>query len=281
MRREELPRDDLFRREPARDTRDYRDYRDERGPRDETDYASDRDRGYGSPAARSPPPRYRDRSPAPLKRVRDASPVGGRRSPPPAKRERLVSPRGRYDDHPNSRPQSPPPRRYSPDPRDRRASPPRGTGRDFRPRSPSQTSRNDRVVDEWRRQQRSPSPGRFPRQDYLTAEENGRDSTTTSRRSSPPVHPSRLSQVDDRSGRPTPRDPYETREPYRARSPRAASPASRERDYPDDRVQRSHFLAHDLELFYAWPIMEEGNVCSERHHGRTGLAGRSKAARGQ
>ena len=238
LRREDLPRDDLFRRESARDTRDYR---DERSYRDERDYGNDR--GYAAPAARSPPPRYRDRSPTPLKRGREPSPVDSRdrRTPPPAKRERLESPRGRYQDYPPSRPESPPRRRYSPDPQERRPSP-RGINREYRPRSRTPPPRSERVdpraVDDWRRQ-RSPSPTRYSRQDYLAADENGgRDSNTTSRRSSPPVHPSRMQQVDDRSGRPTPRDPYDSREPYRARSPeprRPASPLPRERDYSEDR----------------------------------------------
>ncbi|KAK3700649.1 hypothetical protein LTR37_015838 [Vermiconidia calcicola] len=242
-RREELPRDDLFRREPS--TRDGRDYRDERGGyRDEREY--DRDRGYGAPpAARSPPPpRYRDRSPVSLKRGREPSAVGsrGRRSPPPAKRERVESPRGRYEDYPPSRPQSPPRRKYSPDPRERRASPPRPATRDYRMRSRSPPPRNEkaepRATDGFRRP-RSPSPGRFPRQDYPIGEETGaRGSGTTSRHTSPPLHPSRMQHVDDRAGRPTPRDAYDNREPYRARSPeprRAASPVPRERDDSEDR----------------------------------------------
>ncbi|KAK5120145.1 hypothetical protein LTR85_006626 [Meristemomyces frigidus] len=243
-RREELPRDDLFRREPepARDFRDSRDYRDE--PRE---FRDDRDRGFGG--ARSPPPRYRDRSPLPLKRGREPSPIGsrGRRTPPPAKRERLASPvpRGRYDDYPPSRAASPPRRRYSPEPRERRPSPPRGVTRDYRLRSRSPLARNDKVdpraVDDWRRP-RSPSPPRYARQDYL-ADETGRNSVATSRRSSPPVHPSRLvaiqPPVDDRVSRPPPRDPYESREPYRARSPepvkRRDSPPPRQREYAEER----------------------------------------------
>lgn len=76
-RREELPRDDLFRREPPRDYREDDRY------------------------ARRSPPRYRDRSPLPLKRGREPSlDSRGRRTPPPSKRERLASPpRGRYDDY--------------------------------------------------------------------------------------------------------------------------------------------------------------------------------------
>ncbi|TKA24114.1 hypothetical protein B0A50_06854 [Salinomyces thailandicus] len=149
---EDLPRDDLFRRqpEPARDFRDSRDYRDEPA----RDYRDDR-RAYG---ARSPAPRHRDRSPIPLKRGREPSPIGsrGRRTPPPAKRERLASP----------------------------------------------VQRN--------------------RPDYMDVDQ-GRDSVATSRRSSPPVHPSRVASMqpamDERASRPPPRDPYDSRESYRPRSP--------------------------------------------------------------
>ncbi|WPH04058.1 Hypothetical protein R9X50_00694200 [Acrodontium crateriforme] len=232
--REDLPRDDLFRREPPRD---YPDERVDRVIRD------DRDRGYSS---RSPLPRFRDRSPLPLKRTRESSPVGsrGRRSPPPAKRERLASPpRSRYDDYPNSRAASPPRRRYSPEPsRERRLSPPRGVTRDYRLRSRSPLARNDRVdprsVDDWRRP-RSPSLPRYGRQDYIS-DDAARTSGSNSRRPSPPpVHSSRLAPLDDRPARLPPTDSYDNREPYRARSPerRRESPQTRprERDYPDER----------------------------------------------
>ncbi|KAK4631136.1 hypothetical protein CLAFUW4_03035 [Fulvia fulva] len=221
-RREDLPRDDLFRREPVRDDRGYRDTRD---------FRDERDGRFAAPIAeRSPLPRYRERSAVPLKRTREPSPISsrGRRSPPPVKRERLASPprAGRYDDYPPSRAVSPPRRRYSPDPRDRRPSPPRGVTRDYRPaRSRSPMARNDRVdpraVDDWRRPR---SPVRDTRHDYLNREESVVNSTATSRRSSPPVHPSRAAlnpafEDRPRSSRASPRDPYNDREPYRAGDP--------------------------------------------------------------
>lgn len=248
VRREELPRDDLFRREPER--RDYgrdRDFREERSYRDERDYRDERrdDRAYA--AARSPP-RYRDRSPLPLKRTREPSPMDsrGRRTPPPAKRERLMSPggRGRYDDYPPSRTSSPPRRAYSPRPR---SPAPRGVTRGYRRAdSRSPLRRNDRALDprdvsDWRRPPpRSPTPPRA-RATYDDYDDRGRESVATSRRSSPPVHPSRLAiqtPGDDRTSRPAPRDPYESRDPYPARSPprRELSPLpAREREY-DDRI---------------------------------------------
>ncbi|RMZ04140.1 hypothetical protein D0860_06505 [Hortaea werneckii] len=282
IRREELPRDDLFRRDPEPSSRDYRDTRDYRDEQPLRDYRDERDLHRGaaggggggayagrSPAAHLPPPtRYRDRSPLPLKRGREPSPLGGssrgRRTPPPAKRERLVSPppaaRGRYDDYPpSSRAVSPPPRgRYSPDAaprRERRPTPPRGVTRDYRLHSRSPLARNERIdprnVD-WRRPAlRSPSPSRgyarAPAADYMDIDSApGRDSGATSRRSSPPVHPGRLTSMqptlDDRPSRaPPPRDPYDDREPYRAaaRSPepprRRDSPPPSRREYPDDR----------------------------------------------
>ncbi|KAF7186075.1 hypothetical protein HII31_12602 [Pseudocercospora fuligena] len=217
-RREDLPRDDLFRREPVRDERDYRDARD---------YRDDRDRSY-APVARSPAPsaaaRYRDRSAVPLKRVREPSPISsrGRRTPPPAKRERLASPpRGRYDDYPPSRGVTPPRRRFSPErPREREAYSPttRGATRGYRLRSRSPLTRNERVdprnVDDWRRPR---SPVRDTRQDYLSREESAVNSAVTSRHTSPPVHPSRMSHLPSEMPiRASPRDPYDDREPYRA-----------------------------------------------------------------
>ncbi|CZT20023.1 uncharacterized protein RCC_05880 [Ramularia collo-cygni] len=231
-RREELPRDDLFRREPpAREERDFRDYRD------------DRDRGgYAAPAAtgRSPLPRFRDRSAVPLKRVRDPSPISsrGRRTPPPAKRERLASPpRGRYDDYPPSRGVSPPRRRFSPE---RRNTPPRvAPARDYRQRSrsPMAMPRSDRVdprsMDDWRRPR---SPVRELRSDHLSRDDSGQRSGTTSRRSSPPMHPSRIAlhqpaAIEERRplSRASARDPYDTRDTYRApphdAAPRTLPPA--------------------------------------------------------
>ncbi|KAF1827423.1 uncharacterized protein K489DRAFT_397701 [Dissoconium aciculare CBS 342.82] len=186
-RREELPRDDLFRREPVREPREF-----QRGFRDDI-----RDRGFHLPS-RSPIPRFRDRSPLSLnKRGREISPISsrGRRSPPPARRERLVSPpRPRHDEFPQSRIASPPPRRrFSPPPRERHISPPRNIARDLRPRSPSPTPRVDRTdvrPTEDRRRHVSP-PLRESRLDYPIREGSGYNSTTTSRRSSPPIHPSR------------------------------------------------------------------------------------------
>ncbi|GIZ36983.1 hypothetical protein CKM354_000044700 [Cercospora kikuchii] len=243
-RREDLPRDDLFRREPARDDRDYRDARDYRDERDTRPYVA---------PGRSPLPRYRDRSPLPLKRARDPSPISsrGRRSPPPMKRERLASPvRPRYDDYPPSRAASPPRRRYSPDPRDRRGYSPsvRGATRDYRLRSRSPLARNERgvdprTVDNWRRPQRSPAP----RQDHAYRDDPGVNSGTTSRRSSPPpIHPSRLSHLPNEERAPinraSPLDPYDTREPYRASDhepPRGHhTPQTRDLEYSDRAYER-------------------------------------------
>ncbi|KAK5155466.1 hypothetical protein LTS14_005727 [Recurvomyces mirabilis] len=222
-RREELPRDDLFRRDPP--PRDYA--RDDRG-------------GYAAPRAEAP--RYRERSPLPLKRGRDTSPMGsrGRRTPPPpAKRERLNSPpRGRYDDYPPSRAASPPRRRFSPDPRDRRpAPPPRDMSRGYRRSSRSPIARQERVdprtIEDWRKP-RSPSPIRYNGGREYEMQDQGR-SVATSRQSSPPPHPSsRQSGTDDRSGRAVPsREPYE-REPYRQRSLERAAPRA-QNEYNDDR----------------------------------------------
>nr|POF11408.1 hypothetical protein CFP56_44246 [Quercus suber] len=222
-----------------------RDYRDERASiRDERDYRDTRDRDY----ARSPPPRYRERSPLPLKRAREPSPIGsrGRRTPPPAKRERLASPpRGRYDDYPSARGVSPARRRYSPDGmRGRRPSPPRSVARDYRLHSRSPMSRNDRIdprtVDDWRRP-RSPSAQRYASKPEYLDEQTGRGSGATSRRSSPPVHPSRISlqnPVDDRSERAITRDAYDQREQHRTKSPerhREPPPPQKEMVHEDER----------------------------------------------
>ncbi|KAL1306573.1 hypothetical protein AAFC00_005258 [Neodothiora populina] len=188
---------------------------------------------------RAPP---RDRSPLPLKRGRDISPAGsrGRRSPPPpAKRERLASPqRSRYNAYPTSREASPPRGRpYSPGPGPgpagpRRLTPPRGVTRGYRPASRSPLRRNEhndpRKV-EWRR--RSPSPQRQNRPDLITGETSGTQSVTSSRRSSPPIHPSRLAVIEpeDRVSRPPPLGPREDAPPrpmYRARSPPQHRPRS-------------------------------------------------------
>ena len=259
MRREDLPRDDLFRRdperEPRRDFRGEREFRDDRSYRDEREFRDDR----GYTAARSPPRyRERERSPLPLKRTREASPIGsrGRRTPPPAKRERLASPapRGRYDDFPPSRNGSPPRRGFSP--RGERSPMARGVTRGYRradSRSPlRRNDRNDpREINDWRRPNaapapapapRSPSPARANRQPYEEFDERGMDSVATSRRSSPPLHRSAVQpSIDERPSRPAARDPYESREPYRApRSPRARDPSppppvTGDRDYPTER----------------------------------------------
>ncbi|KAK5017017.1 hypothetical protein LTR16_002407 [Cryomyces antarcticus] len=189
--------------------------------------------------ARSPPPRARERSPLPLKRSREVSPVGsrGRRSPPPAKRERLASPpRGRYDPFPSSRGQSPPRRDFSAPPRERRPTPPRGVTRDYRLHSRSPLQRNERIdpvaVNSWRR--RSPSPK--PLHIDLSADNSGRESRVSSRRSSPPIHPSRLALQggDERPTRPPPAATYppRPRSPYRAKSPVPLSPPRRRESPP-------------------------------------------------
>ncbi|OQN99535.1 hypothetical protein B0A48_14677 [Cryoendolithus antarcticus] len=240
VRREELPRDDLFRREPEREAeRDYRrgrDFRDERpAARDERDFRDDR--AY---PARSPPRyRERERSPLPLKRAREPSPInsrGRRTPPPPAKRERLASPqpRDRYDDYPPSRAESP--SRRAEYPRER-TPPVRGVTRGYRRAdSRSPVRRNESIdprANDWRRPAaRSPSPPTraAERQAYDDYDDRGRDSVATSRRSSPPVHPSRLGlqpATDDRAAaRPAQRDPYDAREPYNRglRSPEPARP---------------------------------------------------------
>ncbi|PNS14542.1 hypothetical protein CAC42_3828 [Sphaceloma murrayae] len=209
--RREYERDLGYRGPPPRDVRDMRDeprYRD-----------------------RSPPRPFPDRSPM-HKRSRDVSPSSnrGRYSPPPPKRERLGSPgRSRFNDYPMSRDRSPPRRGYSP-PRDRRPSPPRGIPGDYVPASRSPMRQIDRVdpraKDNWRR--RSPSPRRT---DVAAAPPSGRDSGATSRRSSPPVHPSRLAVIGDDRAR-GPRDDYAARGPIsNVPSPRPRSPP-RKQDIP-------------------------------------------------
>lgn len=98
-----------------------------------------------------------------------------------------------------------PPRRYSPP-------------RDFRRRSPS--PRRERAepftADTWRR--RSPSPAKHT---YPSNDASGRESTATSRRSSPPpIHPSRAQLVDERPGGDAtlaPRSPFRERDFDRGR----------------------------------------------------------------
>ncbi|GAB7340681.1 hypothetical protein MBLNU457_7071t1 [Dothideomycetes sp. NU457] len=119
--------------------------------------------------------------------------------------------------------------------RERRPSPPRGFARDFRPTDRSslhQVNRVDpRTVDDWRR--RSPSPRKV---EHVPADNSGRESATTSRRSSPPIHPSRLigHNSEDRPTRPPMRDEPPIRPPP-ARSPLPASPRRRESPPPRER----------------------------------------------
>ncbi|KAF2156185.1 hypothetical protein K461DRAFT_91850 [Myriangium duriaei CBS 260.36] len=195
-------------------------------PRDMRDGPRFRDRSPPLPA-RLP----NDRSPLPAKRSRDVSPTSsrGRFSPPPAKRERLVSPaRSRYSDHSGARERSPIRHRQSPM-RDRRFSPPRGLGRDYQPghRSPLRTAErvDPRAIDNWRR--RSPSPRR---PEGRSGTDSGRDSGQTSRRPSPPVHPSRLAVIPQ-DDIPTTRPPPQVQTP-KPRSPprRPISPLPKEKD---------------------------------------------------
>ncbi|EXJ88087.1 hypothetical protein A1O1_05015 [Capronia coronata CBS 617.96] len=160
---------------------------------------------------RSPPPRRRSRSaygarprspPPDTKRYRDFSPDPSRRSP---KRERRISPdRSRFE---RDRPRSPIRRGFSPEP-DRE--PARG-GESYRPRSRSPPPRR-RPVDNWRR---SPSPRNL---------NSGAASNNTSRRSSPPIHPDRLSltgSIPSRSPAYPARGQYDRADSasYRGRSP--------------------------------------------------------------
>ncbi|KAI9837620.1 MAG: hypothetical protein M1837_002954 [Sclerophora amabilis] len=181
--------------------------------------APPRDERYVSPPPPAPPrskfrsrsplqaPRGRARSPADLTRGRDyvPAPVRARspsdsirsrdyvpapiRSPPPIRRERPESPSiERYGNH-----RPPPQRPYSPVPSGRPVAPPsgpRGGPRGgFRERSRS-PRRDDRYampsIDS--RRPRSPSPPRNVRADYRSDHSSG----NTSRRSSPPIHPSRM-----------------------------------------------------------------------------------------
>lgn len=189
--------------------------------------------GFAGRSPLRPPPR--ERSPLPLKRGRDISPAGsrGRRSPPPPnKRERLVSPaRSRYNAYPPSREPSPPRGRgYSPPAVARRLTPPRGATRAYRPASRSPLRRNEHVDPrkiDWRR--RSPSPPTKPKPDLIPADNSGAQSVTSSRRSSPPIHPSRLAVIEpeERSARPSPREDYlPSRPPFRTRSPLPSGPRS-------------------------------------------------------
>lgn len=111
--------------------------------------------------------------------------------------------------------ESPPRRAYSP-PRERNYRPP------ARSRSPPR--REERIetyaMDSWRR--RSPSPPRPAA--YDAGMKSGRESVASSRRSSPPVHPSRLALVPEERPpvehfSPRPRSPYRARSIERERSP--------------------------------------------------------------
>ncbi|KIW23984.1 uncharacterized protein PV07_09724 [Cladophialophora immunda] len=181
------------------------------------------------PNRRSPPRRYSPRRSPPRRRSR--SPPGGRtRSPPDAKRFREFSP------DPARR--SPKRGRISPDRSrfDRERSPirnsPRG-GESYRPRS--RTPPRRRQHDNWVR--RSPSP-----------RDSGAASHNTSRRSSPPIHPDRMSLAGSlpRSPAHPARDYYDNADSasFRGRSPAAPSVTdgdqrSRETDVstPRDEVQ--------------------------------------------
>ena len=147
------------------------------------------------------PPGGRTRSPPESKRFRDFSPEPGRRSP---KRERRFSPN------------------RSRDARDR--SPFRDSARgseSYRPRSRSPPRR--RQNDTWLR--RSPSP-----------RDSGPASHDTSRRSSPPIHPDRISLAGSQTRSPAPpalRPHYDRAESasYRDRSPLPPPPADPAEDY--------------------------------------------------
>lgn len=111
--------------------------------------------------------------------------------------------------------------------------PPRGVTRGYRPASRSPLRRNEhndpRKI-EWRRRP-SPSPPRSSKPDLITGEISGAQSVTSSRRSSPPIHPSRLAVIDpdERPARPPPvgpRDDLPARPTYRARSPLPSRPRS-------------------------------------------------------
>ncbi|KAI9695439.1 MAG: hypothetical protein M1820_008624 [Bogoriella megaspora] len=155
------------------------------------------------------PRRYRERSP--LKRSREVSPTSNRgmRSPPPPKRERLASPprRERYDDY---RPSTT--RREHTSPRDSRRSPPPPRSHRDRSRTPPYRSEraNLQTADEWRRRSPSPRAGR--------ERVSGDGSATTSRRSSPPIHPSRTTlQAEPEPPASRARSPHPPRSPARRR----------------------------------------------------------------
>lgn len=177
------------------------------------DFRADRARsprrgGYDS-YKRSPLPR--ERSPLPRGREREVSPVRRRDSPPRA---------GRFDE-PRSRAHSPYRRPYSP-PRE---------NRDFRRRSPS--LRRERAepytADTWRRSSRSPA-----RPTYGSNDVSGRQSAASSRRSSPPVHPTRANLIPDNG--PSREAASVPRSPFRGRDEREGErDYDREREYPRER----------------------------------------------
>ncbi|KAI9759393.1 MAG: hypothetical protein M4579_002382 [Chaenotheca gracillima] len=215
----------------------------ERSPQGRFREPGPRDNRYVSPppqaAPQAPRGRYRSRSPLPTPRERVRSPVEysrGREDPrsntwtaPTGKRDALESPpppRERYE-----RPGPPSRRPYVPNQQARQApyDAPRGG---YRERARSPPPREDRypTKDISHSRPRSPSPvTRAPRAEYRSDHSSG----NTSRRSSPPVHPSRLGRghpavADPRSSaawgdgdarhpRSAARSP--PRSPYRARSP--------------------------------------------------------------
>ncbi|KAI9699345.1 MAG: hypothetical protein M1836_002955 [Candelina mexicana] len=150
-----------------------------------------RPRSPFEPSRRPPPYSGRERSPLPMKRGRDLSPTGdrGRRSPlPEKKREKRISPG--FDR--SGRPASPPDDRQYRPVRNGRDSPPRGpTGSLYTPsHSPvRQGRRHEREDTGPQTRRRSLSPLPRLNQSGLSS---GKESASTSRRSSPPIHPSRL-----------------------------------------------------------------------------------------
>lgn len=189
-----------------------------RSPRRFSPRREDRMRSPPRRRSRSPFSPRRDRSPPP-RRVRSPSPYS-RRSPLPRRGRFDSPPRSRYD-----RPRSPFRRGYSP-PRDSsvREGYRTRSRTPMRPRSPPR--RKDPYTDDnWRR--RSPSP----RGPTYSGQGSGPGSATDSRRSSPPVHPDRVSLAGSRAPSPgyrNHRGPYDSR----PRSPvsRPRSPPRRERE---------------------------------------------------
>ncbi|KAI9797056.1 MAG: hypothetical protein M1825_006269 [Sarcosagium campestre] len=231
--------------------RSWRD--DDRGPPRRW---SPRGRGHGRESRHSPPQgRFRSRSPpgrveerawrdvrarSPVgrKRGRDASPMENRgiRSPPPQKRERIQSPSRSV----HNRPRSPPRRPASPR-RDDARSPPMGPGMHRRQRSPSPRPRDSRLPHSDRdvRRPRSPSPAtRVIRGEPHSELSSGRESATTSRRSSPPIHPSRLA-LQEKLGPPPGRGgPNRSVPPTGPRSPPGPSNYRGRSPNQDDRSPR-------------------------------------------